>query len=522
MLDPSLPVPSVGRTFASRRGIRLADMDETGGCGSTRSRGSSRTSRSTTCRRRGGGCPITSGSSVGSASRSARRSSTTARSSSSRGAAGSRRSRPAGAGRSRATGAADIEVDSVWIHLGPEQRPARIEAFGIYAEATAGRPVSTRLELPVRPADAPRSAWALRSTDVDLHGHVNNAVHWQAVEDVAAHERGRLRGAGRGGARLPRPDRPRRPGRARHPRLERRGGRRVSRRRCGARGRAGRPALARLRRGDRRHPPPDHGTQVDTLRTDQHDLLRRHRAEALDAMLVASSAYRGLPGSARRPKVGCSSRSRRSASCPSVSRRPPPRSSGGACRRSPRAERHRPRRERRRVPGSGARDAEAAAVAVRGRGRRAPARLGASTMRPDRVLARSFETLSFGVAAARHLLGAERGRRPSSPRSSGGLGRRGAGTGVNGNARASDAGSARCSPRTCRAGCSTCRSSTRVTGGRARLRGAAKRSEAWSGTRSRSRGSLPRPGHARRRHGGARRPGSQRRIRATATCPPVC
>lgn len=35
--------------------------------------------------------------------------------------------------------------------------------------------------------------------------------------------------------------------------------------------------------------------------------------------------------------------------------------------------------------------------------------LGASTMRPDRALARSFEALSFGVAAARHLLGAEPG-----------------------------------------------------------------------------------------------------------------
>jgi acyl-ACP thioesterase len=29
-----------------------------------------------------------------------------------------------------------------------------------------------------------RIPWALRSTDVDLHGHVNNAVHWQAVEDA--------------------------------------------------------------------------------------------------------------------------------------------------------------------------------------------------------------------------------------------------------------------------------------------------------------------------------------------------
>jgi acyl-ACP thioesterase len=81
-----------------------------------------------------------------------------------------------------------VEVDSVWIHLGPEQRPARIESFGVYAEATGGRAVSTRLELPAPPAEAPRSTWALRSTDVDLHGHLNNAVYWQAVEDVARRE----------------------------------------------------------------------------------------------------------------------------------------------------------------------------------------------------------------------------------------------------------------------------------------------------------------------------------------------
>ena len=75
-----------------------------------------------------------------------------------------------------------IEVDSVWIHLGPDQRPARIESFGIYAAATGGRPVSTRLELPVPDGDASPKRWALRATDVDLHGHVNNAVYWQAVE----------------------------------------------------------------------------------------------------------------------------------------------------------------------------------------------------------------------------------------------------------------------------------------------------------------------------------------------------
>jgi acyl-ACP thioesterase len=27
-------------------------------------------------------------------------------------------------------------------------------------------------------------SWPLRATDVDLHGHVNNAVHWAAVEGL--------------------------------------------------------------------------------------------------------------------------------------------------------------------------------------------------------------------------------------------------------------------------------------------------------------------------------------------------
>ena len=79
-----------------------------------------------------------------------------------------------------------IEVDSVWIHLGPDQRPARIEAFGIYADATGGRSVSTKLELPDPQAGLERSPWPLRATDVDVHGHVNNAVYWQAVEDRLA------------------------------------------------------------------------------------------------------------------------------------------------------------------------------------------------------------------------------------------------------------------------------------------------------------------------------------------------
>jgi acyl-ACP thioesterase len=77
-----------------------------------------------------------------------------------------------------------MEVDSVWIHLDSSERPARIEDFGLYADAAGERRVSTRLELPDPPAGAKLTPWPLRATDIDLHGHVNNAVHWQAVEEL--------------------------------------------------------------------------------------------------------------------------------------------------------------------------------------------------------------------------------------------------------------------------------------------------------------------------------------------------
>jgi len=75
-----------------------------------------------------------------------------------------------------------IEVESVWIHLDADARPVRIENFGLYAEAAEGRHVSTKIDLPAPPDSAAWFPWPLRSTDLDLHGHVNNSVHWQAVE----------------------------------------------------------------------------------------------------------------------------------------------------------------------------------------------------------------------------------------------------------------------------------------------------------------------------------------------------
>jgi acyl-ACP thioesterase len=77
-----------------------------------------------------------------------------------------------------------VELDSVWVHLGPNGRPARIGDFGPYAEATMGRVVSTRLDLPEPPPGGMRTRWPLRATDEDVLGHVNNAAYWHAVEQV--------------------------------------------------------------------------------------------------------------------------------------------------------------------------------------------------------------------------------------------------------------------------------------------------------------------------------------------------
>jgi acyl-ACP thioesterase len=185
MLDPSLPLPTTGRTFSARRRVRLADMDERGRLRLDAVARFLQDVAIDDVQETGWGVPehlwfvrririemrtpFREDREVGVVTWCSGLAAI---------AAGRRWSLEGDRG-------GRIEVDSVWIHLGPDQRPARIEAFGVYAEATGGRPVSTRLELPAPDGHAPRASWALRSTDVDLHGHVNNAVYWQAVEDAA-------------------------------------------------------------------------------------------------------------------------------------------------------------------------------------------------------------------------------------------------------------------------------------------------------------------------------------------------
>lgn len=79
-----------------------------------------------------------------------------------------------------------VEADGVWVHLGPDARPARIDDFEVYASATDGRVVPTKLELAEPERVMGRFPWHVRIADLDLMGHVNNAVYLAAVEECLA------------------------------------------------------------------------------------------------------------------------------------------------------------------------------------------------------------------------------------------------------------------------------------------------------------------------------------------------
>jgi acyl-ACP thioesterase len=93
---------------------------------------------------------------------------------------------------------AAVETVSLWVHLDAATgRPVTLPAdfHRHYDEAARGRTVSARLQHPSQPpAEASAVPWAIRATDFDLLGHVNNAATWAVVEDVLAdQDRGRHR-----------------------------------------------------------------------------------------------------------------------------------------------------------------------------------------------------------------------------------------------------------------------------------------------------------------------------------------
>ena len=86
-----------------------------------------------------------------------------------------------------------IEAAALWVAIDARGRPVRLsEQFqAIYGEAAAGREVSARLSLPARPAVVESREWPLRRVDFDVLGHVNNAAHWCAVEELVGDRRPR-------------------------------------------------------------------------------------------------------------------------------------------------------------------------------------------------------------------------------------------------------------------------------------------------------------------------------------------
>jgi len=87
-----------------------------------------------------------------------------------------------------------VRATAVWAAVARDTggpAPLGPEFHRVYGASAAGRGVSARLSHP-RPPGPPclpldgARPWPLRVTDFDAIGHVNNSVHWAAVEDALA------------------------------------------------------------------------------------------------------------------------------------------------------------------------------------------------------------------------------------------------------------------------------------------------------------------------------------------------
>src|SRR4051794_34303332 len=84
---------------------------------------------------------------------------------------------------------AAVEAVSLWICLDPERgRPMRFppEFAAVYEESAAGRDANVRLRHPEPPADAERSSWLFRASEVDGAEHINNSHYWTPLEEELA------------------------------------------------------------------------------------------------------------------------------------------------------------------------------------------------------------------------------------------------------------------------------------------------------------------------------------------------
>ena len=98
------------------------------------------------------------------------------------------RAPPSGARRSRATRGAAVEAEAIWVHIDPEtRRPARFRAdfLDVYAGERRGAPAAHEAAPPGRARRGRRASASGRfaAADIDLAGHVNNAVYWRVLEE---------------------------------------------------------------------------------------------------------------------------------------------------------------------------------------------------------------------------------------------------------------------------------------------------------------------------------------------------
>lgn len=95
--------------------------------------------------------------------------------------------------RTRVTGArgGHVEALALWVHLDfvtghPLRLSPRVRA--VYGEPAATRRVPARLRHPRPPDGLTGRPWVFRASDLDVAGHVNNAVYWEVFEEELAGE----------------------------------------------------------------------------------------------------------------------------------------------------------------------------------------------------------------------------------------------------------------------------------------------------------------------------------------------
>jgi acyl-ACP thioesterase len=82
-----------------------------------------------------------------------------------------------------------LQATAIWAAISrTDGRPVEPgpEFVKVYGDAAQGRVVSARLSHPRPDGTRAGRPWPLRAVDFDNGGHVNNVVHWAAVEDVLA------------------------------------------------------------------------------------------------------------------------------------------------------------------------------------------------------------------------------------------------------------------------------------------------------------------------------------------------